>query len=231
MAGYQQVTIAQLRTYFYQQVDGNTAFFRTDEVDRYLREAFRVFNVLTGFWRGRIDLGMTIAGQVWYQVPAGLSYILRVEVQGRPLGSSSLNDLDYGQPAWESDQCPAGVLPQVFAPAGFNLFALWPAPYDNSTTLFVEGVVPAPDPVTVPFVNLGQDELETILDYAEHLAQFKEGGQEFEASQLSFQDFLKEAGKRNAVLMESSKFRKWMGISDRTRKPMQLPDGEKVGTR
>jgi hypothetical protein len=228
---YQQFTTAQLRTYFYQQVGGNTAFWRTDEVDRILRESFRIFNVLTGFWRDRVTVvGGTVASQVWYTVPTGLSYILRVEVNGHPLGSSSLWDLDYGQPTWESEVCTSGDLPQVFAPAGTNLFALWPASLGGGESLIVEGVIPAPDPVTAPFVNLGQDELDAILDYAEHIAQFKEGGEEFDASQVSLQDFLKEAGSRNAVLMRSSKFRSWMGLTDQPKRPIrQTP--ERVGAR
>src|SRR6266436_3616953 len=123
MAGYQQYSLAQLQTLFYEQVDGNTAFWRTDEVTRILQEAFRVFNCLTGFWRDRIDAGFTVARQHFYPTPAGLTYILRVEVNEQPLQSSSLYDLDYGQPAWESETAGSvSELPQVFAPAGVNLF-------------------------------------------------------------------------------------------------------------
>jgi len=81
-----------------------------------------------------------------------------------------------------------------------------------------------------PAIDLGSDELETILDYAEHVAQFKEGGQEFEASQLLLKEFLEECGERNAVLMQSSKFRNWMGLTDQKKRPMRVPD-ERVGAR
>lgn len=96
--------------------------------------------------------------------------------------------------------------------------------------MIVEGVTPAPLLTNVGFVNLGKDELEVILDYAGHVAQFKEGGQEFEASQEVFKEFLKEAGSRNAVLMQSAKFRKWMGLSDQKKRPMRQPDA-RVGAR
>src|SRR6266700_702435 len=180
---YQQLTIVQLRAAFYEQVSGNTAFFRTDEVDRLLRESFRFYNCLTGYWRDRIDMGFTVAGQTWYNVPAGLTYIMRVEVNQRPM---------YGT----------------------NLFAMWPTPSSSTDSLVVEGVVPAPDTAAVPFVNLGQSDLESILDYAEHLAQFKEGGEEFDASQLWFQEFLKDAASRNALLAHNSRWRKFMGLTD-----------------
>ena len=57
-------------------------------------------------------------------------------------------------------------------------------------SLIVEGVTPTPVLTSVGFVNLGEDELETILDYAGHVAQFKEGGQEFEASQEALKEYL-----------------------------------------
>ncbi len=227
---YTQYTLAQLIDLFYQQVGGNRHFWTNDEVQRMLQHAFRTFNVLTGFWRGRVDMGLTVAGQHWYAVPSGLTYMLRVEVNQSPLGSSSLWDLDYGQPSWESETCTAGTIPSAWAPAGVNLFALWPASLAGGESLVVEGVVPAPVLDTGGFVDLGQDELEMILDYTEHLAQFKEGGQEFQASQALFQEFLKEAGGRNAVLMQSSKFRRWMGLTDQKKRPMRLPD-ERVGAR
>ena len=228
---YSQVTLAQLRAYFYEQVDQNTNFFRTDEVDRILQESVRVFNCLTGFWRGQLPVaGGTVANQHFYTVPTGMTYMLRVEVNQRPLGSSSLWDLDYGQPNWEAESAASGEFPQVFAPAGVNLFAIWPASFAGGESLVVEGVVAAPVLTTVGSIDLGQDELEMILDYAEHVAQFKEGGQEFEASQLLLKEFLKEAGERNAVLMQSSKFRTWMGLTDQKKRPMRQPD-PRVGAR
>lgn len=228
---YAQVTLVQLRGYFYEQVDQNTTFWRTDEVDRILQESVRVFNCLTGFWRGQITIaGGTVAGQHFYNVPSGMTYLLRAEVNQQPLGSSSLWDLDYGQPNWEAESATSGNLPQVFAPAGVNLFAIWPASFAGGESLVVEGVVSAPALTTSGFIDLGQDEVELILDYAEHIAQFKEGGQEFEVSQLLLKEFLKECGERNAMLMQSSKFRTWMGLTDQKKRPMRLPD-ERVGAR
>jgi hypothetical protein len=227
---YAQFNLAQLQTLFYQQVGENTSFFRPDEATRILQEAFRVFNCLTGFWRGRVDMGLTVADQHFYDTPAGMTYILRVEINRKPLSSTSLYDLDYGQPTWENETCTAGNLPEMFAPVGFNKFALWPASLEATNSLIVEGVIPAPVLTNVGFVDLGQDELETILDYAQHIAQFKEGGQEFEGSQIQLKEFLKEAGSRNATLMQSSKFRNWMGLTDQRKRPMRTAQ-ERVGAR
>ena len=64
------------------------------------------------------------------------------------------------------------------------------------------------------FIDLGDEELDFIEVYVQHVATFKESGAEFEASQTSFQQFLKGAASRNAILNASAKFRKWMGIHD-----------------
>lgn len=227
---YTQYTLAQLLVLFYEQVDGNQSFFRTDEATRLLQEAFRVFNCLTGFWRTRVDIGATIARQHWYPMPVGLTYGLRVEINGIALASSSLYDLDYGQPTWESDVCTGTDLPQAAAFVGVNQFVIWPADSGNTDSLVVEGVQPAPVLTSAGFVDLGQDELVNILDYAQHIAMFKEGGQEFEASQEQLKEFLKSAAGRNAVLMQSAKFRKWMGLTSQKARPMRQPD-ERVGAR
>src|ERR1700722_13190039 len=175
-------------------------------------------------------MGHTLAGQTWYSTPTGLTYIYRVEINEVPLGSSSIWDLDYGQPSWECDQCTSGNLPTVFAPMGATLFALWPSSFAGGESLIVDGVVPAPDPTTGTYVNLGQDELTAILDYSEHIAQFKEGGQEFEASQLLQQKFLKYCASRNGMLMQSAKFRGWMGLTDESKRPIRVSN-ERVGAR
>ena len=230
MSGYQQFTLPQLLVLFYEQVGENTNFFRTDEATRILQEAFRVFNCFTGFWRDRIDMGFTVAGQHWYSTPAGLTYIYRVEVDEQVLQTTTVYDLDYGRPTWESETATGTDKPQAWAPAGTNLFAVWPASLAGGESLIVEGVTPAPVLTSVGFVNLGSDELEMILDEATHIAQFKEGGQEFEASQLAHQEFLRQAGERNAMLMQSAKFRAWMGMGSRKSRPMGTPDA-KVGAR
>jgi hypothetical protein len=225
---YKQITLAQLDTYFLEQLGGNATFFRQDERYRILQDSVRTFNCLSGYWRGRVDIGPTVAAQLRYTIPpaTSLTYVLRVEWNEKPLAVSSLWDLDYGNPYWERDTGE----PAAFAMMGVNQLSLWPRDAAGGNSLIAEGVVPAPLLTGHGYINLGQADLEMILDYATHLAQFKEGGQEFEASQVVFKEFLKEAGQRNAVLMKSARFRKWMGLSDQKKRPMQEPD-ERVGAR
>jgi hypothetical protein len=223
MAGYQQFTWSLLISQFYERVGNNAVFWTKDEVIRILNESMRVFNCLAGFWRDRIDTGaQTVAGQIWYATPVQLTYILRVEVNRIALASTTLYDLDYGRPEWENDICLIGTFPQMFAPMGQNLYALWPAPFESTNSLIVEGVVPAPQyTADTDNVNIGTEEVRSVLDYAEHVAQFKEGGQEFEAAQQLLQKFLKQCGARNAMLMQSSRFRRWMGLTDERKRPIR----------
>ena len=231
--GYQQIQLQDFRNLVYEQLDQNRSFWLQDEIDRYIRQSLRVFNVLCGFWRGKIDIGPAIAGQVWYDIP-GLTYALRVEANHRPLGVSSLWDLDYGRPTWESDQTSVNDAPstiQSWAPAGVNLIAIWPASAAGGESLVVEGVVSAPQPVgDTDYVDIGKEELNILLDYIQHIAQFKEGGQEFQVSQENMKTFLRGAAARNAMLMESSKFRMWMGLSDEAKRPIRSSP-ERVGAR
>lgn len=234
--GYQQFTLAQMRALAYEQLGGDTVFYRDDEIDRYIRQALRMWNVLAGFWRGSsvLDPGTLTANQVWYTVPSAFAYLLRVEVLGKPLGSSSLWDLDYGSPTWESDVVGVGNAPSVvtcWAPAGLNMFAIWPASALGTESVSLYGVVKAPQPVLDnDFVDIGREDLEHVLDYVEHLCAFKEGGQEAEAATEMLQSFLKAAGERNSMLMASSRFRGWMGLTDERKRPIRAAV-ERVGAR
>ena len=230
MPGYVQLTLSQLQALFYEGVGGNRAFFRADEATRILQESFRVFNCLTGFWREPVTAGTTVAAQHFYAVPAGQNFVLRVLLNGVALQNSSLYDLDYGREAWESEVCTSTTLPQAWAPAGLRQFAIWPASFAGGESLVCECVIAAPVLTAVSFVNLGQDALECILDYATHIAQFKEGGQEFQASEVLLKQFLKAAAERNGVLKQSSKFRSWLGLSSEKKRPMRQPDAQ-IGAR
>lgn len=234
--GYQQFTLAQLRALVRERLNDTSLFYRDDELDRYIRQALQVWNCLSGFWRGTqpLDPGTLVAGQHFYPVPTGWSYLLRVLVNGKPLASSSFWDLDYGRPTWESDTTATSGAPSqvsVWAPISLNLFAIWPASASGGEAIVVEGVTRAPQPtLDADYVDIGREELEAVIDEVEHLACVKVGGQEFQASIVQHQGFLKAATGRNAMLMQSSKFRQWMGLTDERKRPIRSSN-EKAGAR
>jgi len=69
-----------------------------------------------------------------------------------------------------------------------------------------------------------------VAAYAAHILRVKEGGQEFQSSQEQLKLFLKGAGQRNSILMQSAKYRQWMGLTDRSSRPYHAAS-EKLGTR
>lgn len=234
---YQQFTRASLRALVYSRL-GQSAneFWRDNEVNRLIQEALRVFNSLTGFWRDRVSLGNTQAGVVWYALPSTLTSQMRMEWDSKVLAPASLWDLDYGRPGWEGETTTSGGgvpdEPQMWAPAGLKLIALWPADAAGGNSLVADGITRTPLLTSdADFVDIGQEELNGLLDYIQHVAVFKEGGAEFTAMQALFTNFLKCAATRNAMLMQSAKFRKWLGLDrDEALRPKRR-ESMRVGAR
>ena len=99
-------------------------------------------------------------------------------------------------------------------------------------TLYVDGVAVTPVlGADADFVDIGSEELNHILDYVQHVASFKEGGQEFLNTQDLLKSFLAGAAFRNSALKASARFREWLGVSrdDESVRKYQTP--ERVGVR
>jgi hypothetical protein len=241
---YSQVTLVQLRAQLLQRLGGAGAkFWTTAELNTYIQESLRVFNSLTGFWRTRLLLP-TVANQVWYPVSGTVTSSLRVAWNNFPLNPVSMEDLDTGRQHWESETIVDGgdvpATPQLFAIGALNLIAIWPADTAASNSLQVDGIASTPLlAADSDFIDIGTEELTMLLDYCEHAALFKEGGAEFAATLPSDENpgsilgnFLKQAAKRNATLMNSELYRLWMGgdVNGREANP-QRTKSERAGAR
>jgi len=108
----------------------------------------------------------------------------------------SLFDLDTAQPNWQSTTgAPTGV-----ALAGANQIALSPVPdeiYSFTLDVVRNAIVPAADG---DYLQIGREYLDSLLDYAQHLAAFKMGGTEFKASIPLYQQFARAAIRFNERL-------------------------------
>src|SRR6185503_3351212 len=60
------------------------------------------------------------------------------------------------------------------------------------------------------FVQVGRDDFDAILDYAQHLAAFKLGGQEFLDSLPLLGKFLRRASQYNSKLLQLGQYKKPM---------------------
>lgn len=247
---YAQYTLAQLRAFLRERL-GNTltAFYRDAELNGVLQEALRSFNLLTGFWRTR-QLIPTVANAHWYVISGSITSSLRVSFNDHPLIYAARTDLDTGQQFWESESAtdpsnpPAGGTvvpdePQVYCVGALNLLGIWPADRTATNQLSVDGIAATPLLTTdASFVDLGREELNTILDYSEHVCLFKEGGAEFSATLPSddnqnalFASFLKGCAQRSGMIQRMESYRQWMGGNTAERQKNPLRRAERAGAR
>lgn len=108
------------------------------------------------------------------------------------------DNYNYG---WEG--LPAGSLLSLYT-GGLNLLATSPPGSGELTLTVVENA-------TVPsgsgdFLQVGRDDYDSVMDYAQHLAAFKLGGEEFEASFPLLQGFLAQAKLYNSEVGEMGFF-------------------------
>ncbi len=77
---------------------------------------------------------------------------------------------------------------------GLTKVAINPAHAAGSGTLDVDGLTSFVQPATDgTFPDIPHSDVERILDYAHHLATFKQGGQEFQTGLKVFKNFLQAA--------------------------------------
>lgn len=109
-------------------------------------------------------------------------------INGVPANTESVYDLDTFQPSWMTAGTPTSI-----AALGPNLIAV--APVANGVfSVMIDAVRNAPQLVNVddPF-PLGREYLDIFLDYVCHLAAFKQGGAEFQATFPQYDSFVKAA--------------------------------------
>ncbi len=148
-----------------------------------------------------------------------------------------LYNMDFGRSGWESEKTSDGgdvpTRPKYFVIGALNKVGIWPADAAGSNGLVLDGIAVTPRLTTdASFVDVGQEEMNGLLDLCQHIAAFKEGGLEFKATLDSgFKAFLQQAGERNAILKRSSTFRKWLGLDlGRQKRPLKTSE-EAVGAR
>jgi hypothetical protein len=221
---YTQISLAELLLQLATKVEG-VPYWTPEEGRLAINESLRVWSMLTGVWKQRISITTTTSS--WISAPAPLYYNVRMQYSGAPLGRSSIGDMDNGNPGWEIDSTTSGGIvpttPKMFAPAGLDLFAIWPADGVGGNTLTVDGVVEAPTLIAAgDFIDINNASIQPILGYALHYLAFKEGGVRWAATQAYYKEFLLAAVDQNDRLATSALFRKAMGLDvNRGQRPMR----------
>lgn len=126
--------------------------------------------------------------------------VLETQLNGVFLPNGSIFEMDAYLSSWQS----TFERPQFAGMAGRNLMALGNRPdgvYSVTLDLARNMVVPS---AAGDYLQVGREDLDTILDYAQHIAAFKEGGQDFTETMQLLQNFLKAAGEKNARLRQAA---------------------------
>lgn len=125
------------------------------------------------------------------------SIALQWEINGVPVLPSSVEDHDVYDIEWHNN---SGT-PDSILTIGQNLIAVNPladiGPYSITVDLIRNAIVPTND---ADFIQVGRQDLETILGYAEHLAAFKLAGTEFLNTMPLLDKFISQASAYNSRL-------------------------------
>jgi hypothetical protein len=134
-----------------------------------------------------------------------LPWLLQARIDNLPVDTPSVAEADTFGYEWQSDP---DAQPMIVR-GGIDLFAIAPtiATGDSvSVTMSLVGNQPIPTSDSA-FVQVGRDNLDAILDYAQHLATFKEAGFEFaETTRTLLKSFISTAAATNSRLRESGVF-------------------------
>lgn len=215
---YTTVTLADLAALLRTRVDGSV-FWEHEEARLALNEALREWNLWTGRWRRGVTIA-SVLGQHRYTLPSTLTYSMAVRFSGDALHPTSYWDLDVAQPQWPQQTAGAAGVPTtpiLWAPQSLTQIVLWPAP-DASLlgAIAVSGV--SATPVLVEdgdTIDLGDELLDLITDFALHVLAFKEGGPRWRATLPAWKALLQAAAEENGRLKANQAFRRAAGLDYR----------------
>lgn len=147
------------------------------------------------------------------------------------LTQTSVYELDTGTPSWRKTYATAPTVPSYWAPDGLDWLAVSPTPRGGGLQL--EGYKEPPVLTNnSDYIDIGDDELLRILDYAQWYMAFKQGPAEATSNvEPLLQQMMAAAALRNSRLRASALYREFMGIHrDEPQRGTRAPVG-KVGVR
>jgi hypothetical protein len=120
--------------------------------------------------------------------------VFRLLYGGVPLPIDSLAAIDAAQPYWRNQAGPpqmAGVL--------YDYLAFNPGSPDSDYGITADVVQSAPLPTPSGFIQLGEEDIDRLLDYATHIMTFKCGGKEFQSTFAQYDSFMQAVATRGAI--------------------------------
>ena len=146
----------------------------------------------------------TQAVAVMQTIPA----LLAARINDVPVVVEAISSGDFYAANWQG---LAVDTPSSIYYAGLNMIALAPAPSAGPFSLTVNVVrnmvLPSLD---TDQLQVGRDDVATILDYAQHIAMFKVGGAEFIATFPLYRNFIRHCAVYNSKLSARSPYREFI---------------------
>ncbi len=128
--------------------------------------------------------------------------VLDARLNNVPLQISTLYELDTLSPTWQN----APGQPDTVAMAGMNMLVLSPPP-DGVYSMTLDIVQNTPVPaLTSTALVLSRDIQDAIIDESQHIAAFKQGGEEFYQTIALYQNLQRRAALYNSKLREMGFF-------------------------
>lgn len=223
--GYQNTTLTQLLQRLSERTEFQP-FWTSDQARRAINEGLRLWSLITGTWQTAFA-STTVPNDPYQVITGTLVKGTRVTINGQRLYQSSLFALDRSIRNWEGTTTAtagAPTRPMYWAPVGLTEIAIYPADATVlGSPLIVDGVRDATLLVNAgDFLDLGDEEINTLLGYALHVLSFYKGAEALARTRPLFVAFFHAAAKRNAVFAASNLYRKVVGV-DWTRydRPME----------
>jgi hypothetical protein len=136
--------------------------------------------------------------------------LLAARIANVPVVVDAVQAADFYRANWQA--LAAGV-PDSLYYAGLNMVALVTLPNAGSYTVTATVVRNMPLPVADgDFLQVGRDDINAILDYAQHVAMLKCGGAEFASTFPLYSSFIRHCTLYNSKLSAMSPFREWIDL-------------------
>lgn len=208
-----------------ERVGGEGNFWSDAEVTNAVNEALAVWQLLTGDYNSTFSLTLP-AGQKVVSIDATIANMGVIRVRrsagttdtvgtGSALTPISIFEMDQG---FYGRQSATSGTPEYWAPLGVDKVVVHPSASATQTVLVhYYNADPRMSFVSTDYINLGDEELLRILDYAQWTLAFKEGLTEAFENVSPLRDmFITAARLRNQKLQATMMYRDYMSRRDET---------------
>lgn len=186
------VTLQQLETRVYDQLDANNLEFAEPFVRAAINQGLFRLNVLLGFSQATLPIAgnFTVQGQRQYPVPAGILIPLRLDFEGQELDRVSLSRLGRAYRTWAVDSTRDLGPVARWASIGLSQFVIHPIDALGGNSIEVTGIanlVPLAAPTDT--ILLDDQWQEIVVRFAKVRVMAKEPGKPFADIAQQLKDF------------------------------------------